>query len=365
MTHPRDGRVERDTVVDDGYSPTQRRLWRSARLLLLAGLLLLLVGADRLSDSGVGLASIPMPAPLSIARPINAIISTVGGSRQLILVADASASMSDPPPGGDAPESKWDLVRRGVAEFLGALPDDAVVGVRVFGQSTARCAVSEQLRPPLPLGVDGAEEIAAALERVHPAGDTPLAEAIEAAADDLGEAGGEIVVLSDGMETCVSAEELCETAHLVARRGATVRIDVVTFMSEDEQRAIACVPEATGGIGVNLVRGDAGALAAVLLRMLPLQLLTAILLIASGGLTFFYGCDLLAGALGTILVRGTAGFIADIVFAVLCSVWSAFWLTRLTRFPFLLAAFLAGALVVFLYREIPRRRSAADGAALP
>lgn len=303
---------------------------------------------------------------LSAAREIQLLLGAGSGPRRLVLVVDASASMSEPPPGSQRTQSKWDLMRQGVAEFLHALPADSVVGVRVLGQGTERCAASQQLREPRALGNDGAREVVVALEQREPSGDTPLAEAIRAAAGDLGESGGEIIVVSDGRETCASAEELCETARSVASRGDTFRINVVaTFMAESERAELTCVTDATGGFGVTLLHADPGALAAVLLRLAPVRLLTAGLLVTSGGLTIFCLCGLLAEALGTVLVRGTAGFFADVVFAASASLWAAFWLTRLAHFPFTLTAVFVAALVAVLYREIPRRRAAAGGWAWP
>jgi hypothetical protein len=121
------------------------------------------------------------------------------------------------------------------------------------------------------------------------------------------------------------------------------------------------VPEATGGIGITFSSGAASELAALLLGLLPLRIVAAVMLVLSGGATFFFLCDLLTAALGNYIVRGTAGFVADVVFAVVASLWTAFWLTRLTHFPFILAAVLAAGLVAYLYREIPRQREVSEG----
>lgn len=327
------------------------------RLLPLLALLLLLALAGLLGRNGIGSAVLPLPET-SIRRAVTGVLVAVGGPRRLVLVVDASASMSEPLPGGDASGSKWDVVRRGVTAFLHSLPAETVVGVRVLGRGTSTCADAEQLRQAIPLGAAGAEGIGARLDRIHPAGDTPLAQAITAAADDLGASGGEIVVLSDAEDTCAGLDELCAAARSVAARGARVRIDIVqTFVADEARRAIACVPEATGGLMVNLAGGDALALTWVLLRLGPMRLPAAILLIAFGGLTLFYLCDLLASALGAIVVRGTAGFVADMVFAIGASLWTAFWLTRSSHLPFLPAAFLGAVLVAVLFRGILQRRS--------
>ncbi len=270
-------------------------------------------------------------------------------------------SKHPPPLLGD--KSKWDIVRSGVAQFLRALPEDTAVGVRVFGHTAAPCSGSEQLRKPEPLGPHGAQDIIRELDRLNPAGDTPLVDTINAAADDLGPSAGEIIVLSDGLDTCGGVNHLCATARAIAARGELVRIDMVeTFMDEDAKRAIACVPEATGGVAVNFVGGDPAALGVVLRHLMPVRLMAAILLIVFGSVSFFSLCDLFAGALGAVVWHGTAGFVADLVFGITASLWAVFWLTRLAHFPFAVATILAVAIILVLCRHIPRQRSqAGDG----
>jgi lysophospholipase L1-like esterase len=83
-------------------------------------------------------------------------------------------------------------------------------------------------------------------------GDTPTAEALQAAADDLINdkkkyKEATIIVVSDGQSTC---EDPCPVARSLAARGLSVTIDTVGFsLAPDDpaQQELTCMSDATGG----------------------------------------------------------------------------------------------------------------------
>jgi hypothetical protein len=353
-------RADRRLAANDGRAARLQRRWRPhwGDALALTGLALLIAGATRMANK----ANAPrgrLTAEPTIQHIANAILGAVGTPHRVDLLIDVSGSMDEPAPTSSIPASKWDIVKLGIASFVRDLPETTIVGVRVFGQSAGRCAPSERLRAPAPLGSDGATSIVASLDRLGPCGDTPLADALGAAVEDLGAEGGQVLLLSDGVDTCAGRAAACVAAGAAATRRPPVRIDIVrTFMSDDEGQALACIAEATGGTAVDLVRADAEELTGLLFRAMPLRVTAALLLTAFGWLTFFLLCSLLADALGVAMaILGRAGFIADAVFAMLAAAWAAFWLIHLARLPLLLAVVIVGAALAFLYRELPRRRT--------
>ncbi len=344
------------------YSSSKWRAW-IGDLATAAGLGLLLVHlvttpAFRPEDRHIVPRSNPVERFSSAAESI-----AMGAAVPRInLLVDLSASMAETLPDISTLGSKWVLVQMGIAEFLKELPRAAVVGVRVFGWNSSACAPSQLLRAPAPLGDDGAAEIIRSLQNFYPSGDTPLARSLIPAAEDLGVAGGQVILLSDGMDSCGTLNQLCDTARTIARRGVPVRIDLVrAFIPKDAGRALECVPEATGGLALDFIGADPSALAAMLRAALPLRIAVALFVIASGALTFFALCELLAEALGGLrMMWARAGFIADLAFAAATTGWSLFWLRHQGHVPVLVAVMLVAGALLVLFREVPRRRRAAD-----
>jgi Ca-activated chloride channel family protein len=194
---------------------------------------------------GAVLVPLGATAPASAQPPV----ATASGSpdARLELVLDSSGSMAHRMPDGGtriaaAKQAVKDLVRR--------LPDDAQVGLRVFGATVfsrrdrGACSDTQSVVPVGPL--DRAA-ISRAVARYRPYGETPIGAALKAAADDLGAQGRRtIVLLSDGEPTC--APDPCRVARQLHRHGAHLTIDVLGLdVSAAARRALRCVADAGGG----------------------------------------------------------------------------------------------------------------------
>ncbi|NQW11256.1 MAG: VWA domain-containing protein [Alphaproteobacteria bacterium] len=77
---------------------------------------------------------------------------------------------------------------------------------------------------------------------VRRGGDTPIAGSLEAAAAMLGSAGGHIVLVTDGQETC--GRSACATARAMKSRLESLTIDVIDLSGRSDA---ACLAELTGG----------------------------------------------------------------------------------------------------------------------
>lgn len=180
----------------------------------------------------------------------------------LMLVVDASGSMSDPSGTG---ESRMAAAAAALDDVVAAVPDGTQVGLRVISGERSGEGSCEDTRLAVPPGPVDPAAVRSAVDDLDPRGDTPLADSLELAADDLPtDLPGMIVVVTDGMESC--GGDPCEVAGQLVESGLDVRIDVVGFQVEQDARTqLQCVADAGNGRYVDAP--DAAALAAQLQRV--------------------------------------------------------------------------------------------------
>lgn len=208
------------------------------------------------------LSAVPVVVPLNAADAADAAEGDEGPSApvatgRLALVLDASGSMAEPVDG----RPKIEIAREALHATVDDLPDEAVVGMRVFGATVefadqpGACTDTQSLVPvgPLDRGALRRE-----IDAYAPFGETPIGNALLAAAEDLDSADGpatdpaagdgqrSIVLVSDGEPTC--APDPCEVAARLADRGFDLRIDVVGLaVGGEARRILQCVAAAGGG----------------------------------------------------------------------------------------------------------------------
>ncbi|HJO02514.1 MAG TPA: VWA domain-containing protein [Acidobacteriota bacterium] len=125
-----------------------------------------------------------------------------GGGTQLQVILDVSNSMWGQIDG----RVKMELAREALAAALVDVPPTVPVGLRAYGHRVAYddreagCLDTELLIAPQPGSV---QQILARSAALQPRGQTPLALSLRAAASDLDEAaGGVVLLISDGIESC-------------------------------------------------------------------------------------------------------------------------------------------------------------------
>ncbi|WP_300645875.1 VWA domain-containing protein [Nocardioides sp.] len=158
-----------------------------------------------------------------------------------MLVLDSSGSMAEPAGGG---ETKIQAAKQALRDVVGALPDDAAVGMRVFGAEVfsrdqpGACTDSQQV---VAAGTDNRDALLREIERYRPYGETPIGYALRQAAEDLDpDTVRSIVLVSDGVATC--EPDPCEVAQELTEQGVDLRIDVVGLAVDGEARAqLRCI----------------------------------------------------------------------------------------------------------------------------
>lgn len=160
---------------------------------------------------------------------------------RMVLVLDSSGSMAEPAGGGS---TKIEAAKQALRTVVDGLPDDAYVGLRVYGakvfsrKQKGACTDSQLVVDP---GTDNRDELRAALEQYQPYGETPIGYALRQAAGDIGgESTRSIVLVSDGIATC--EPDPCVVAGELAQQGIDLQIDVVGLSVDARARAqLRCV----------------------------------------------------------------------------------------------------------------------------
>lgn len=166
----------------------------------------------------------------------------------VILVVDASKSMKADDGTG---RPKMAAAKEALNTLVDELPDDAKVGLRVYGSEVsgtgkaAGCADTKLVSPVAPLDRPA---LKGAIEAITPRGFTPIGRSLQGAAQDLGSAKQKTIVLvSDGGDNCAPPAP-CGVARQLAKGGVALKIQAVGFqVKASARRQLQCIADAGGG----------------------------------------------------------------------------------------------------------------------
>lgn len=166
----------------------------------------------------------------------------------LLLILDASGSMNRDAGGG---VTLLDEAKDALRQIIHALPTGTVVGLRVYGHRTSNdnqavgCADTELV---VPVGPVNRLAMIAAVDEIQASGWTPIGLSLQEAVGDLGPAGGTIILVSDGVDTC-SPPDPCQVAQQLAEDGFVTQIHTVGLLLQDRAAVdqLECIAEAGNG----------------------------------------------------------------------------------------------------------------------
>ena len=166
----------------------------------------------------------------------------------VILVVDASKSMKADDGTG---RPKLAAAKQALNTLVDELPDDAKVGLRVYGSEVsgtgkaAGCADTKLVSPVAPLDREG---LKSSISAITARGFTPIGRSLQGAAQDLGSAKQKTVVLvSDGGDNCAPPAP-CGVARQLAKGGVALKIQAVGFQVQSSaRRQLQCIADAGGG----------------------------------------------------------------------------------------------------------------------
>ena len=166
--------------------------------------------------------------------------------RAVEIVVDASKSMWGQING----RSKMDIAKTTLQELSYGLPDDMSLALRAYGNTSAsnqnNCADSSLL---VPFGERNREYIRQAIAGLRPTGQTPIAYALNQAANDFGEmqSARTLVLVSDGIESCGGDPVMA--AAMLRQQGIVVHL--IGFglgnAADEDAASLQAVANASGG----------------------------------------------------------------------------------------------------------------------
>lgn len=159
-----------------------------------------------------------------------------------MIVLDASSSMR----GRIGGEAKMEIAKRVVRELIESLPDDAILGLVVYGHR--RISACDDIELLIPAGPLDKAAFVAVVDALQPRGMTPLSASLTFAAEalDYRRSKASIILVTDGLETC--GRDPCATAQALKDAAADLTVHTVAFdLRSRDARAIACIARTTGG----------------------------------------------------------------------------------------------------------------------
>ena len=165
-------------------------------------------------------------------------------STDAILILDASGSMW----GQVDDQTKIAAARRAVDSILSKWKPSDRLGLIAYGhRAKADCKDIEMV---VPVSRFDPARIKSAVNGLNPKGKTPIAELLRAAASSLKTARGKgtVVLVSDGIETCVA--DPCAVAAELKKAGVGFVAHVIGFDVADPaaKAQLQCIARATGGV---------------------------------------------------------------------------------------------------------------------
>ena len=119
------------------------------------------------------------------------------------------------------------------------------VALRLYGHRQAGKCDDIELAVPLQPADQAVNLMAERVNGVTPRGKTPITRSLTAALNDLGGGPGDILLISDGIETCDA--DPCELVQSWQENGTRIRVHVVGLgLTDDARGAMQCIAEASG-----------------------------------------------------------------------------------------------------------------------
>lgn len=177
---------------------------------------------------------------LVLAAPARTRAEDAAPAARTVVVLDSSGSMLNP----IEAFKKYYWVRKSLQIQLATPPTGLSAGLVSYGHRLrTTCNDVELLRPVEPFD---AGRFLGAVASVRPHGQTPVSDALKAAAEALGKGGGKVLLIAGSADSC--QQDPCATAKDLVAAEPGLAIDVLSIgVSEADARQMACIAE--GGRG--------------------------------------------------------------------------------------------------------------------
>lgn len=116
---------------------------------------------------------------------------------------------------------------------------------RVYGHRREGDCSDSELVVPFSSPQEAISRMSAFADQVNPTGRTPISLSLRAALEDFGDRPGDIILISDGIETC--GEDPCALMREWRDKNINIGVHVVGLGLEEKERlAMSCISEAAG-----------------------------------------------------------------------------------------------------------------------
>ena len=158
------------------------------------------------------------------------------------IIFDGSGSMWGQLPDG---VHKIQAARKVLTDFVATDFGDREIALRVYGHRRKGDCSDTELVQGFSNEADAIARMQSFVARVNPTGKTPISRSLRAALADFGDREGEIILISDGIETC--GEDPCALVREWAEKNIAIKVHVVGLgLDEKEQAAMQCIADAAG-----------------------------------------------------------------------------------------------------------------------
>ena len=169
------------------------------------------------------------------------------GSLQVLLILDASGSMSDVLLDG---QTKMNAAKIAINKLVKQLSPSVRLGLRVYGGGLTLKDPCLDTKLQVPVQLNPAEKIELVLNKIQPSGPTPISQSLVDAVNNdfpMPNAKKHIILISDGAETC--STNPCPIVLDLLRKNPNLKLDVIGFGQLDSTttKQLNCVAAATFG----------------------------------------------------------------------------------------------------------------------
>ncbi len=160
----------------------------------------------------------------------------------IYIILDSSGSMW-----GELPDKsrKVETAKKVLKEYVAGDFEGYELAFRVYGhREKADCQDSELL---IPFGEPEQviTKLTESIDSIKPLGKTPITYSLERALEDFGDKQGEIILISDGIETCDA--DPCELVCQWQEKNVKIKVHVVGLgLDEKSKTAMQCISDAAG-----------------------------------------------------------------------------------------------------------------------
>ena len=160
----------------------------------------------------------------------------------LYVIYDSSNSMwAEMPDGGRRYETARDVLQKFLTQDFGVRD----IALRVYGHRRADDCSDTELVLPFGPAAGREDQISALVTALRPKGRTPIDLSLRQALTDFGTRSGDILLISDGIESCNA--DPCALMREWREKNIAVQVHVVGFgVSEKEKASLQCIAAAAG-----------------------------------------------------------------------------------------------------------------------